>query len=161
MDASSVASFTIDHDKLLRGIYVSRKDSVGNEVLTTFDIRMKRPNIEPAMDIAAVHTLEHLLAVFLRTDEEWKDKVIYVGPMGCRTGMYVIFKGDLQPKDILDVMQRAYKFMAEFEGTVPATVSKECGNYLDHNLTYAKWECKKYLEEVLMNMKEENMIYPQ
>lgn len=155
-----VASFTIDHDKLLRGIYVSRKDKVGNETLTTFDIRMKRPNIEPAMDIAAIHTLEHLMAVYLRSDEEWADKVIYVGPMGCRTGMYVIFKGDLESKDILDVMKRTYNYIINYNEDIPATTSKECGNYLDHNMEYARYECVKYYNEVLENMQEENMIYP-
>ena len=155
-----VASFTIDHDKLLRGIYVSRKDKVGNETLTTFDIRMKRPNIEPAMDIAAIHTLEHLMAVYLRSDEEWADKVIYVGPMGCRTGMYVIFKGDLESKDILDVMKRTYNYIINYNEDIPATTSKECGNYLDHNMEYARYECAKYYNEVLENMQEENMVYP-
>ena len=155
-----VASFTIDHDKLLRGIYVSRKDKVGNEILTTFDIRMKKPNIEPAMDMAAIHTLEHLMAVYLRSDEEWADKVIYVGPMGCRTGMYVIFKGDLEPKDILEIMKRTYDYIINYNEDIPATTSKECGNYLDHNMEYARYECIKYYNEVLKNIQEENMVYP-
>ena len=122
-----VASFTIDHDRLLRGIYVSRKDSVGSETVTTFDVRIKRPNIEPPVDIPAIHTLEHLLAVYLRSDESgWADKVIYVGPMGCRTGMYLIFKGDLSSKDVADVITKSFEYVRDFEGIVPATTSKEC-----------------------------------
>lgn len=156
-----VASFTIDHDRLLRGIYVSRKDMVGNETLTTFDIRIKRPNVEPCIDTAAIHTLEHLMAVYLRGREDWEDKIIYVGPMGCRTGMYVIFRGDLEPEDILDVMKDTFKFMAEYNDEIPATTSKECGNYLDHNLAYTKWECEKFYNEVLVDIKEENMVYPE
>ncbi len=155
-----VASFTIDHDRLLRGIYVSRKDKVGKETLTTFDIRIKRPNVEPCMDTAAIHTLEHLMAVFLRSDEQWADKTIYVGPMGCRTGMYVIFKGDLSSEDIVDVMKRTFEYIIGFEGDVPAASSGECGNCLDHNLEYAKWECRKFYDEVLEDIKEENLRYP-
>lgn len=155
-----VASFTIDHDKLLRGIYVSRKDSVGSEVVTTFDVRFKRPNIEPCMDIAAIHTLEHLMAVYLREDKEWADSIIYVGPMGCRTGMYIIFKGDLESEDVLEPITNSVKYVMNFEGKIPATTSKECGNYLDHNLAFAKWECEKFYREVLKDIKKENMVYP-
>lgn len=156
-----VASFTIDHDRLLRGIYVSRKDKVGSETVTTFDVRFKRPNTEPCMDIAAIHTLEHLMAVYLREDKKWADSIIYVGPMGCRTGMYIIFKGDLEPCDVVEPITNAVKYVMEFEGQIPATTSKECGNYLDHNLTFAKWECSKFYNEVLKDIKEENMVYPQ
>lgn len=156
-----VASFTIDHDKLLRGIYVSRKDMVADQTLTTFDIRIKRPNVEPCLDTAAIHTLEHLMAVYLRGREDWEDKVIYVGPMGCRTGMYVILKGDLEPEDILELMKDTFKFMAEYNEPIPATTSKECGNYLDHNLAYANYECDKFYKEVLLNIKKENMVYPE
>lgn len=156
-----VASFTIDHDKLLRGIYVSRKDNVGSEVVTTFDVRFKRPNIEPCMDIAAIHTLEHLMAVYLREDKDWADSIIYVGPMGCRTGMYIIFKGDLEPCDVLEPITNSVKYVIDFEGKIPATTSKECGNYLDHNLAFAKWECEKFYNEVLKDIKKENMTYPQ
>ncbi len=156
-----VASFTINHDKLLRGIYVSRKDMVGEEVVTTFDIRIKRPNVEPCIDTAAIHTLEHLMAVYLRGREDWEDKIIYVGPMGCRTGMYLIFKGDLEPMDILELMKDCFKYIAEYDKPIPATTSKECGNYLDHNLVYANYECSKFYNEVLMNIKEENMVYPE
>ncbi len=155
-----VTSFGIDHDTLLRGIYVSRKDAVGNSTVTTFDIRMKEPNREPIMDTAVMHTMEHLMAVYLRLHKEWAEQTIYVGPMGCRTGMYVIFKGDLESKDILDIMIETYKYIVDFEGTIPATQAVECGNCLDHNLGMTKWECKKFLEEVLLNIKPENMEYP-
>lgn len=153
-----VTSFTIDHDRLLKGIYVSRKDKIGAETVTTFDVRIKRPNIEPPVDMAAMHTLEHLIAVFLR-GSKWQDDIIYVGPMGCRTGMYIIFKGDLDSKDVVEPITKAFEYAAGFEGKVPATTSKECGNYLDHNLTFAKYESKIYLE-TLYNLKEENLAYP-
>lgn len=156
-----VASFTIDHDRLLRGIYVSRKDMVGEETLTTFDIRIKRPNIEPPMETSAIHTLEHLMAVYLRGHDVWADKIIYVGPMGCRTGMYLILKGDFEPEDVVELMRETFKYMAEYNDEIPATQSRECGNNLDHNLNFAKYECKKYLDEVLNNIKTENMVYPE
>lgn len=161
LKSSCVESFKIDHDRLLRGIYVSRKDSVGGDTVTTFDIRMKRPNTEPAMDIAAVHTLEHLMAVYLRSDEIWSDKILYVGPMGCRTGMYLLLKGSFESEDIVDLIRAVFKFVVDFDGEIPAAKSRECGNYLDHNLAYAKWECKKYLTEVLDNIKRENLHYPE
>lgn len=154
-----VASFTIDHDRLLRGIYVSRYDRIGNETVTTFDVRIKRPNIEPPVEISAIHTLEHLLAVYLR-DSKWADEIIYVGPMGCRTGMYIIFKGELTSSDVIEPITRAFEYVRDFEGKVPATTSRECGNYLDHNLTFAKYESKKYLDEVLYQLKDENLNYP-
>lgn len=112
------------------------------------------------MDIVAIHTLEHLMAVYLREDKKWADSIIYVGPMGCRTGMYIIFKGDLEPKDVLEPITNSVKYVMDFEGKIPATTSKECGNYLDHNLTFAKWECAKFYNEVLKDIKEENMVYP-
>jgi S-ribosylhomocysteine lyase len=154
-----VASFTIDHDRLLKGIYVSRKDHIGNETVTTFDVRIKRPNIEPPVDMPAMHTLEHLIAVYLR-ESKWADEIVYVGPMGCRTGMYIIFKGDLESKDVLEPIRSAFEYVVDFEGIVPATTPKECGNYLEHNLTIAQYESKIFLE-TLNNMKDENMIYPQ
>ncbi len=153
-----VASFTIDHDRLLKGIYVSRKDKIGQETVTTFDVRIKRPNIEPPVDVPALHTLEHLIAVYLR-GSKWQDSIIYVGPMGCRTGMYIIFKGDLESKDVVEPIRCAFEYAADFQGTVPAATSKECGNYLDHNLTLAKYESKIFLE-TLNNIKEENLVYP-
>lgn len=156
-----VASFTIDHDRLLRGVYVSRKDMVGEETLTTFDIRLKLPNKEPVLDNPAIHTLEHLLAVYLRGNEEWSDKVIYVGPMGCRTGMYLILKGDLESEDIIELLKDTFKFVMDFDDEIPATTSIECGNYLDHNLVFAKYEAEKFYNEVLLNIKQENMVYPE
>lgn len=155
-----ITSFTIDHDVLLRGVYVSRKDAVGNETITTFDVRMKEPNREMVLDTSVMHTLEHLMAVYLRNLPEWKEKTLYVGPMGCRTGMYVIFAGDLEVKDVLPVIRDSYEHMAKFEGEIPGAKSYNCGNYLDHNLEITKIECKKFLDEVLNNMKPENMNYP-
>ena len=155
-----VASFTIDHDRLKRGIYVSRRDNVGNDVVTTFDVRFKVPNTEPCMDTAAIHTLEHLLAVYLRGDERWADSIIYVGPMGCRTGMYIIFKGSLEPEDVLEPICSAVKFVMDFEGEVPGASPRDCGNYLDMNLNMAKYLAKRYLDNVLYGIDESRLIYP-
>lgn len=156
-----IASFTVNHLDLLTGIYVSRKDYVGKEVLTTFDLRMTRPNVEPVMDTAAVHTLEHLCATFLRNDEEWKSRVIYFGPMGCRTGCYLILAGDLESRDILDLIKRMFRFVLDFEGAIPGAAAKDCGNYLDMNLSMAKYHARKFMTEVLENLVEERLNYPQ
>lgn len=156
-----IASFTINHEKLLRGIYVSRKDIVGKETITTFDIRMKEPNREPALDNGAIHTIEHLAATFLRNHKQWKDKIIYWGPMGCLTGNYLILKGDLESKDIVSLMIETFEFVSLYQGDIPGATAKDCGNYSLHNLSLAKNESKKYLDEVLLNIKEENLIYPQ
>lgn len=156
-----ITSFTIDHLKLLSGLYVSRKDKVGNEVITTFDIRMTRPNYEPVMNTAEVHTIEHLGATFLRNDEEYKDKVIYFGPMGCRTGFYMVLAGDYQSKDVLPLVTRMYEFMKDFNGDVPGACAKDCGNYLDMNLNMAKYVCQKYYDEVLKNISDDKLIYPE
>lgn len=158
---NKIPSFTINHEKLLRGIYVSRKDEVGGETVTTFDIRMKEPNREPVLHPGALHTIEHLAATFLRNDAEWKDRVIYWGPMGCLTGNYLLLRGDLEPQDIADLMRRTFRFVADFEADVPGAASRDCGNYLLHDLPMAKWEAKKYLTEVLEHLKPENMTYPQ
>ena len=155
-----VTSFGINHDVLLRGIYVSRKDIINDGILTTFDIRMKEPNREPVMDTSVMHTLEHLMAVYFRSDNEWADKTIYIGPMGCRTGMYVIFKGDLEPQDILGAMRECYREMSEFCGEIPAAKAEMCGNYLDHNLDITKIECRKFLQEVLDCIEPSQMVYP-
>lgn len=155
-----IPSFTIDHERLLRGVYVSRKDQLGGEVVTTFDVRMKEPNREPALHPGASHTIEHLAATFLRNDEEWKDRVIYWGPMGCLTGFYLLLKGDLESKDVVGLMQRTFQFMADFEGDVPGAAPRDCGNYLLQDLPMAKWESRKFLKEVLENIKEENLVYP-
>lgn len=155
-----IPSFTIDHLKLKRGIYVSRQDSVGGEVITTFDIRMKEPNREPALHIGALHAIEHLAATYLRNDEEWKDSVIYWGPMGCLTGNYLILRGDLKSSDIVDLMRKTFEFVADFEGEIPGAQPKDCGNYLLHDLPMAKWEARKYLDEVLNRITDENLVYP-
>ena len=155
-----VTSFGIDHNRLLRGIYVSRKDKIGDSVVTTFDVRIKEPNREMVLDTSVMHTIEHLMATFFRADAAWADKTIYVGPMGCRTGMYVIFKGDLESADVADIITESFRYMAEFEGEIPAAKAEMCGNYLDHNLQITKIECKRFVEEVLEDLSEENMVYP-
>ena len=155
-----IASFTIDHDNLLRGIYVSRKDRIGDDTVTTFDIRMKEPNREPALHQGAIHTIEHLAATYLRNDPEWKDRIVYWGPMGCLTGNYLLMRGDLESYDIVDLMRRTFRFVADFDGDIPGAAPNDCGNYLLHDLPMAKWESKKYLEEVLECIKDENLTYP-
>ena len=155
-----IPSFTIDHNRLLRGIYVSRKDSVGGETVTTFDIRMKEPNREPVVHAGALHTIEHLAATYLRNAPEWKDSIIYWGPMGCLTGNYLLMRGDLEPKDIVGLMQKTFKFVADFEGEIPGAAPKDCGNWLLHDLPMARWEARKFLTEVLEVIKDENMNYP-
>lgn len=156
-----IASFTINHIKLLPGIYVSRKDNVNGQIITTFDLRMTAPNREPVMNTAEVHTVEHLGATFLRNDEEYKDRVIYFGPMGCRTGFYLVLAGDYESKDIVPLIKRMYEFISTFDGEVPGASAKDCGNYLDMNLPMARYIAKKYLNEVLENITEERLIYPE
>lgn len=156
-----IPSFTINHEKLLRGIYVSRRDQVGGEVVTTFDIRMKEPNREPALHNGAIHAMEHLVATYLRNDAEWKDRIIYWGPMGCLTGNYLLMRGDLESKDIVDLMKRACRYVIDFEGEIPGAAPRDCGNYLLHDLPMAKWECQKYLTEVLEQIRPENLVYPE
>ncbi len=156
-----IASFTIDHLKMVRGIFLSRRDEVGNDYVSTFDVRMKEPNREAVLDVPTLHAMEHLAATFLRNDPQWSDKTIYFGPMGCRTGNYVLFKGKLESKDIVEIMKGMFSFIAEYEGDIPGASPKDCGNYLSMDLPMAKIESKKYLEEVLNNMKEENLNYPQ
>ncbi len=155
-----IPSFTINHEKLLRGIYVSRKDQVGGETVTTFDIRMKEPNREPALHPGALHTIEHLAATYLRNDAEWKDKIIYWGPMGCLTGNYLLLRGDFESHDIVELMRRTFSFIAQFSGKVPGAAPRDCGNYLLHDLPMARLEAKKYLTEVLENITEANLTYP-
>lgn len=156
-----IPSFTIDHERLKRGIYVSRKDNVGNEVVTTFDIRMKLPNREPVLGQGAIHTIEHLAATFLRNHPVWKDCIVYWGPMGCLTGNYLLMKGDLTSKDILPLMKETFNFIADFDGEVPGTTARDCGTYLLHDLPMARYEAKKYLEETLNCATEENLNYPE
>ncbi|MFA8436591.1 MAG: S-ribosylhomocysteine lyase [Marinifilaceae bacterium] len=155
-----ITSFTVDHDRLNRGIYVSRIDKVGAETITSFDIRLKLANREPALDIPAMHTMEHLAATYLRSNKEWGDRTVYFGPMGCRTGFYVIFHGDLKSEDIAEVMKELFQFMADFDEEIPGNSRIECGNYLSHDLPMAKWESKKFYEEVLTNLSDENLNYP-
>jgi len=156
-----IPSFTIDHIRLLRGIYVSRKDEVGNEIVTTFDIRMKEPNREPALGQGALHTIEHLAATYLRNDEQWKDRIIYWGPMGCLTGNYLLMRGDLRSEDIVDLMRRTFMFVADFDGDIPGAAPKDCGNWLLHDLPMARWEARKFVNEVLNVVKPENLNYPE
>lgn len=156
-----IASFTVNHLTLLPGIYVSRKDTVGQEVITTFDLRMTRPNFEPVMNTAEIHTLEHLGATFLRNHPEYKDKVIYFGPMGCRTGFYLLLAGDYESKDIVPLVTEMYAFMKDYEGEVPGAAARDCGNYLDMNLNMARFVAKKYYDEVLTGITKERLIYPE
>lgn len=156
-----IASFTIDHIKLQPGLYVSRKDIVGEHVLTTFDIRMTSPNEEPVMNTAELHTIEHLAATYLRNDPEYASKIIYWGPMGCRTGNYLIMSGDYESKDIVPLMTATFEFIRDFEGEVPGASAKDCGNYLDMNLGMAKYLAKKYLDEVLYDIKPDRLVYPE
>ena len=139
-----ITSFTIDHLRLLPGIYVSRKDHAGDTVVTTFDIRITRPNYEPVMNTAEVHTIEHLGATFLRNQEDWKDRVLYFGPMGCRTGFYLLLTGDYESVDIVPLMKEMFTFMRDFEGQVPGAAAKDCGNYLDMNLPMTRYLADRY-----------------
>ena len=155
-----IPSFTIDHILLKRGIYVSRQDVVGGEVVTTFDVRMKEPNREPALSPSAIHTMEHLAATFLRNHPVWADRIVYWGPMGCLTGNYLIVKGDLLSADVLPLMKETFAFIAAFYGEVPGATARDCGNYLLMNLPEARWEANKYLTEVLECATDENLNYP-
>lgn len=156
-----IASFTVNHLTLLPGVYVSRKDHIGAETVTTFDIRMTRPNYEPVMNTAEVHTIEHLGATFLRNHKEFSDRVVYFGPMGCRTGFYLLLAGDYESKDIIDLLKEMFVFMRDFKGEVPGAAARDCGNYLDMNLPMANYLAKKYYEEVLCNITEERLNYPE
>ena len=155
-----ITSFTIDHIKLIPGVYVSRKDPVGSEVITTFDLRMTSPNDEPVMNTAEMHAIEHLAATFLRNHKEFGPKIIYFGPMGCRTGFYLLLAGDYKSKDIIDLLKEMYTFIAEYDDEIPGASAKDCGNYLDMNLPMAKYLAKKYLDEVLTDITEERLVYP-
>lgn len=155
-----IASFTIDHTRLLPGIYVSRKDIVNNSTVTTFDLRMTRPNFEPVMNTAEIHTIEHIGATYLRNHPDYADKTVYFGPMGCRTGFYLILSGDYESKDIVNLITDMYTFISNFEGEIPGASARDCGNYLDLNLPMAKYIAKKYLDNVLTNITDEHLIYP-
>ena len=157
-----IASFTINHLIMKRGIFVSRKDTTtSGDVITTFDIRMTEPNRQPAVDGAALHTIEHLAATYLRNHAEWKDRIIYWGPMGCRTGNYLLVNGDYTSQDIAPLIRETFEFIASFEGEIPGATARDCGNYTYNDLDLARKYAKTYLDEVLMNLKEENLNYPQ
>ncbi len=155
-----IASFTINHLTLLPGVYVSRKDQVGNAIVSTFDLRITRPNAEPVMNTAEVHTIEHLAATFLRNHADFGSRIIYFGPMGCRTGFYLLLAGDYEPADILPLLRELFTFVRDYKGEVPGASAIACGNYLDMNLPMANYYGGKYLE-VLENLTKERMIYPE
>ena len=154
-----ITSFTIDHLRLLSGLYVSRKDQVGQSVVTTFDLRVCRPNFEPVMNTAEIHTIEHLAATYLRNHPQWKDRVLYFVPMGCRTGFYLLLAGDLSSTDVLPLVKECFRFVSEFDGEVPGACPKDCGNYLDMNLPMANFWGKKYAK-LLENIDESRLEYP-
>jgi S-ribosylhomocysteine lyase len=154
-----ISSFTVNHLTLLPGLYVSRKDRLKDVTLTTFDLRFTRPNVEPVMDTAGVHAIEHLGATYLRNNPDWKDKVIYFGPMGCRTGFYLILADDLEPLQAMGLVKNLLQFIIRYEGEIPGCSAKECGNYHDMNLAMAQFYAKKYLEEAILSPTEERMNY--
>ena len=156
-----IASFTIDHIKLQPGVYVSRKDRIGAETVTTFDLRMTSPNEEPVMNTAEVHAIEHLAATYLRNDPEYADRIVYFGPMGCRTGFYLLVAGDYSSEKILPLVTRTYEFIRDYEGEIPGASPRDCGNYLDMNLPMAKYLAKKYLDEVLYHITADRLVYPE
>lgn len=154
-----IASFTVDHLKLEPGIYVSRKDKFKDTVLTTFDIRLTTPNKEPVLNTAENHTIEHIGATFLRNHSVWKDRIVYFGPMGCRTGFYLIVYGDYSSRDIVPLVTEMFSFIADFEGEIPGAKENECGNYLDQNLAMAKWVANKFLDNTLKEIDDSHLIY--
>ena len=156
-----ITSFTINHLLLQPGVYVSRKDPVGGTVVTTFDLRLTSPNEEPVMNTAEMHTIEHLAATFLRNHKDYGSKTVYFGPMGCRTGFYLLLTGDYESKDIVPLMIEMWEFIRDFEGDVPGASPRDCGNYLDMNLSMANYLAKKYLDEVLTDIKADRLIYPE
>lgn len=156
-----IASFTIDHTRLVPGIYVSRKDNVNGNVITTFDLRMTRPNYEPVMNTAEIHTIEHLAATYLRNHVDYKDKTIYFGPMGCRTGFYLLLAGNYESKDIVGLITEMFKYISEYDDEVPGASARDCGNYLDMNLPMARFVAKKYLDDVLIGISDNQLVYPE
>ncbi len=156
-----ITSFTINHLELLPGIYVSRKDNAGDTTITTFDIRMTRPNYEPVMNTAEVHTMEHLGATFLRNHKEFQDQVLYFGPMGCRTGFYLLLAGDWSSTDIVPLVTEMFEFIRDYEGEVPGASARDCGNYLDMNLPMTKFLADRFLTQVLYGITEEHLVYPE
>lgn len=154
-----IASFQVNHLVLLPGLYVSRKDNINGNIITTFDIRITKPNDEAVMDTGSIHTIEHLGATFLRNDSSWKDLIVYFGPMGCRTGFYLIIGKEVTPHDIYNLMKRMFEFIISFDGDIPGATPKDCGNYSDMNLVGAKHFAKKYFDEVLKNPYERRFKY--
>ncbi len=155
-----ITSFTIDHIRLQPGVYVSRKDTVGPETVTTFDLRFTSPNEEPVLNTAEMHTIEHLAATYLRNDPEWASRVLYFGPMGCRTGFYLLLAGDLSSKQILPLVTDCFRFVRDFRGEVPGASAKDCGNYLDMNLPMANYWGARYVQ-LLENIDESRLVYPE
>ena len=155
-----ITSFTIDHIRPQPGLYVSRKDAVGSETVTTFDLRLTSPNEEPVMNTAEVHTIEHLAATFLRNDPAWKDRVLYFGPMGCRTGFYLLLSGDLSSQDVLPLVTDCFRFIRDYRGEVPGASPRDCGNYLDMNLSMANYWGRRYTA-LLENITPDRLTYPE
>ena len=155
-----IASFTVNHIDLLCGLYVSRIDRIGSESVTTFDMRVARPNTEPVMDTPAIHAIEHLGATFLRNHPLWAEKTVYFGPMGCRTGFYILLAGELSPKDIFPLVKEMCDFIISYEGEIPGASARDCGNWQDLNLDMAKYYIKKYKSEVIDNFTEDKQVYP-
>ena len=155
-----ITSFTIDHIKLQPGLYVSRKDKAGTETVTTFDLRLTSPNEEPVMNTAEMHTMEHLAATYLRNEPQWKEKVLYFGPMGCRTGFYLLLIGDYESRDVVELVKDCFAFIRDFKGDVPGASAKDCGNYLDMNLPMANFWGAKYAR-LLENITEDRLVYPE
>lgn len=155
-----IASFTIDHMRLLPGVYVSRKDKIGSETITTFDVRMTRPNFEPVMLTGEVHAIEHLGATFLRNHKNYADKTVYFGPMGCRTGFYLLLGGDYKSEDIIPLMIEMFEFIRGYEDDIPGAAAENCGNYSDMNLDMAKFYANRYLEQVLLKIDDTTLNYP-
>lgn len=156
-----ITSFTINHLVLEPGIYVSRKDHYGNTVITTFDLRMTSPNREPVMNTAEIHTIEHLGATYLRNHPDYKDRTVYFGPMGCRTGFYLLLEGDLDSGDIVPLMTGMYEFIRDFDGPIPGAAARDCGNYLDQNLPMARWLAARFLENTLYGIDASHLVYPE
>ena len=155
-----ITSFTIDHIRLQPGLYVSRKDRVGSETVTTFDLRLTKPNEEPVLNTAEVHTIEHLAATFLRNEPSWKDRVLYFGPMGCRTGFYLLLAGEYRSRDVVPLLTEMFEFIRDFQGDVPGACPKDCGNYLDMNLPMANWLARRFLDTTLYGITENHLVYP-
>ena len=155
-----ITSFTIDHIKLQPGLYVSRRDRMGDQTVTTFDLRLTKPNDEPVMNTAEVHTIEHLAATYLRNDPTWKDRVLYFGPMGCRTGFYLLLWGDYASRDVLELVKACFRFVRDYRNEVPGASAKDCGNYLDMNLSMANYWGGRYVS-LLENIDDSRLVYPE